>query len=151
MTFYIWNIWNCLLQHLFLASFPPWDPIGICCVEVVEFITPEQCVRLFQSSQSRHQNDVNDVFQVSLLLKLNGFQMLLWYFHCCLSASNASWIVMSSSIYLYTFNPFFATGPFLYPLKTSENLWFVDVFRGYRKRRVPWNRSIQNGLRQDPL
>ena len=22
---------------------------------------------------------------------------------------------------------------FLYPLKTSENLWFSDVFRGYRK------------------
>ena len=24
-------------------------------------------------------------------------------------------------------------------LKTSENLWFCDVFRGYQKRSVPWN------------
>ena len=28
-------------------------------------------------------------------------------------------------------NPFHANFPFLYPLKTSENLWFSDVFRGY--------------------
>ena len=28
---------------------------------------------------------------------------------------------------------------FLYSLKTSENLWFSDVFRGYRKRSVAWN------------
>ena len=32
--------------------------------------------------------------------------------------------------------PFHATGLFLYPLKTSENLWLSDVFRGYRKRPV---------------
>ena len=31
-------------------------------------------------------------------------------------------------------NPFHATGLFLYPLKTSGNRWFSDVFRGYRKR-----------------
>ena len=30
-------------------------------------------------------------------------------------------------------NPFHATGLFLHPLKT-ENFWFSDVFRGYRKR-----------------
>ena len=27
---------------------------------------------------------------------------------------------------------FYATGLFLYPLTTSENLWFSDVFRGCR-------------------
>ena len=32
--------------------------------------------------------------------------------------------------------PFHATGLFLCPLKTSEHLWFSDVFRGYRKRPV---------------
>ena len=32
------------------------------------------------------------------------------------------------------FNPFDATGLFLYPLKISKNIWFSDVFRGYRKR-----------------
>ena len=33
-------------------------------------------------------------------------------------------------------NPIHATGFFLYPLKTSENLWFFDDLRGYRKRSV---------------
>ena len=37
-------------------------------------------------------------------------------------------------------NSFHATGLFLYPLKTSENLF--DVCRGYRKRPVPWNRLL---------
>ena len=37
-------------------------------------------------------------------------------------------------------NPFHATGLFLYPLKRTENLWFLDVFRGHRKI------MAQNGL-----
>ena len=36
-------------------------------------------------------------------------------------------------------NPFYATGLFLYPLKTSENQRFSDVFMGYRKRPVGRN------------
>ena len=31
-----------------------------------------------------------------------------------------------------------ATGLFRYPLKTSENQRFYDVFSGYRKRPVAW-------------
>ena len=31
------------------------------------------------------------------------------------------------------FNPFHATSLFLYPLTTSEHLWFSDVFRGIEK------------------
>ena len=38
--------------------------------------------------------------------------------------------------------PFHATGLILYPLKTSENQMFSDVFRGYRKRSVAWNRLV---------
>ena len=34
---------------------------------------------------------------------------------------------------------FCATVHFLYPLKTSENLWFSDVFRGYRKKLLTCN------------
>ena len=30
--------------------------------------------------------------------------------------------------------PFYVNGLFLYPLETSENRWFSDVSRGYRKR-----------------
>ena len=41
-------------------------------------------------------------------------------------------------------NPFHATDLFWYPLKTSENLWFSDVFRGYQKRLVAWNGLISS-------
>ena len=40
---------------------------------------------------------------------------------------------------VYLLNPFHATGLFLYPLKTSEKLWFSDIFRVYRKRPMAWN------------
>ena len=36
-------------------------------------------------------------------------------------------------------NPFPALSLFLYPLKTSENLWFSGVFRGYKKKPVALN------------
>ena len=39
-------------------------------------------------------------------------------------------------------NTFHATGVFLYSPKT-ENLWFSDVFRGYRKRPVTSNGLIR--------
>ena len=38
-----------------------------------------------------------------------------------------------------TINPFHAIGLFLYPLETLKNLWFPDVFRGYKKRPMVWN------------
>ena len=37
--------------------------------------------------------------------------------------------VMGPSV---TLNPFESNVTFLYPLKMSENLWFSDVFRGYK-------------------
>ena len=37
---------------------------------------------------------------------------------------------------VFNINPFHATVLFLYPLKTSGNLWFSDVFSGDRKRQV---------------
>ena len=36
-------------------------------------------------------------------------------------------------------NPFLATGLFLYPLKTSQNQRFSNVYRGYWKRPLIWN------------
>ena len=41
--------------------------------------------------------------------------------------------------HLKHFNPFHANDLFWYSLKTSENLWFSDVFRGHQKRSVAWN------------
>ena len=54
-------------------------------------------------------------------------------------------------------NPFHSASHFLYPLKTSENLWFSNVFRGYRKRPVAWfglmmiksNRASLNQVKLD--
>ena len=45
-----------------------------------------------------------------------------------------------NSINFLSFNLLHATSLFLYPLKTSENQMFSDVFRGYRKRPVARNR-----------
>ena len=38
------------------------------------------------------------------------------------------------------FAPFHANVPFLYPLKTSENQRFFDVFRGYRNGTLEWTK-----------
>ena len=38
------------------------------------------------------------------------------------------------------FSLFYVTVPFLlYPVKTSENQRYFDVFRGYKKRKIAWN------------
>ena len=47
------------------------------------------------------------------------------------------------------FNLFHATSLFLKPLKTSENLWFSDVFRVYGKRPVAWNMLINCSFKID--
>ena len=42
---------------------------------------------------------------------------------------------LGTTLTLFTqciFNPFWSSVTFLYSLKTSENLWFFDVFRAYR-------------------
>ena len=64
----------------------------------------------------------------TLALSTSSFQETL---DEIISESMRNWIVWFLSI-----NPFHATDLFLTPLKTSENLGFSDVFRGYRKRPV---------------
>ena len=55
--------------------------------------------------------------------------------------ANAVNLLKVSSNYNKTtlINPFQANIPFLYPLKTSENRSFSDVFRGYRNGKLDWN------------
>ena len=53
------------------------------------------------------------------------------------SLSIWEYVISSGQHILYI--PFHATDLFWYPLKTSENFWFFDVFRGYQKRSVAWN------------
>ena len=48
----------------------------------------------------------------------------------------------------FLFNPFY---PFLYPLKTLENLSFSNFFRGYRKRPVAWNKLTSDALQKSDL
>ena len=51
---------------------------------------------------------------------------------------------------IYRLNPFQANVPYLYPLKTSGNLWFSDVFRGYRKGTLAWN-GLNRSKEDEPL
>ena len=46
---------------------------------------------------------------------------------------------------VFSIHPFHATDLFCYPLKTSENLWFYNVFREYWKRSVAWN-GLRTGV-----
>ena len=48
-------------------------------------------------------------------------------------------IITTKAIRIFVnINPFHTNVPFLYPLKTLENLWFSDVFRGYRNGTLAW-------------
>ena len=40
----------------------------------------------------------------------------------------------------------FLYGLFVYPLETTESLWFSDVFRGYRKKQVTRNGIVVKGI-----
>ena len=55
-----------------------------------------------------------------------------------------SWV--AGIIAKWVFNPFHATVIFQYPLETSEDLWFSDIYKGYRKRPEAWNRLINAKL-----
>ena len=57
------------------------------------------------------------------------------------TACSSSMRIMFQNHHNMTINPFHATCLFRYPLKTSENRRFSDVFRGYRMRPVAWNGS----------
>ena len=48
-------------------------------------------------------------------------------------------VVRISLVHTTFLNPFHATDLFWCPLKTSENIWFSDILRGYQKRSVSWN------------
>ena len=50
--------------------------------------------------------------------------------------------VSGSKSTMQSFNPFSTNVPLLYPLKTSENLLFSGVFKGYRSGTL-----VENGLR----
>ena len=60
-----------------------------------------------------------------------------WTSYPCLLREYGSIIIRL--IWMTNDKPYYITVPFLYPLKTSENQIFFDVFKGYRKRQFTWN------------
>ena len=69
------------------------------------------------------------VFEINLTIDII-FSLIL------INSFEAFLIVIRSKIRFI--NPFLANVPFPYPLKTSENQGFSDVFRVYRNGVLPW-------------
>ena len=93
---------------------------------------------------------VIDIVLLSLLLTLNIFHRLFWcksgYLETLIILLNIRKVAQVTQVFETSFinrnsifNPFHATDLFWYSLKTSENIWFSDVFREYQKRSVAWN------------
>ena len=79
---------------------------------------------------------VVNYFHKTLYLRcLTGFWIRLWPWHC-------PWFHIDFFRAIKRLNPFHTTDLFWYPQKTSENLWFSNVFKGYQKRPVAWNGLI---------
>ena len=53
----------------------------------------------------------------------------------CLKEREACLLIqaLTGRLFEEEINPFLPNVPFLIPLKTSENLWFSDVFRGIKR------------------
>ena len=126
-----------------MLTFRPSLPSRYLLVKSQEWKHQDNVWNLFKISNK----DFRDVVLVSLLLTLNGFHTLFWYFHCRLRTSKYRqgiiiliFLLLTSHVVLI--NPCHATGLFLHPLKASENQMFFDVFRGYRKRPVALNGLI---------
>ena len=59
-------------------------------------------------------------------IKLNFSAIVVAFFTNVLS-------LLLANILVFLYNRLHATDLFLYPLKTSENLWFFDVFMGIER------------------
>ena len=98
-----------------------------------------------------YNQQIVDVVLASLLLTLNRSQSMLWISIVDFEQVNPHWVQTMTFNHLSSlnhcqrmiakniphkislkvhFNTFHATGFFLYPLKTSEQLWFSDLDRG---------------------
>ena len=96
-----------------------------------------------------------NTFQGSFIYKYGNFSVKRLFFTqdiffgslCMYQMDDPLWNISKISLLkiwfvnrLISVNPFSTNVPFLYPLKTSENRRFSDVFRGYRKKPVTRNR-----------
>ena len=98
-------------------------------------------------SQHCHRQSKDSTLSLDVILRelgnhnWKGYWPKLDPIHCLSAKSNL-------------LSPFNYTFLFLFRLKTLENLWFFDVFMGYRKRPVAWKRvkahhttSLRNRLK----
>ena len=89
----------------------------------------------------------SQIFVMELLVK-KSLQLLFqnenFYFTTILQLSKRSWPLVA-------INPFSTNVPLLYPLRTSKNLRFSDIFRGYKSGTLAENgliKSISNSCSQ---
>ena len=81
---------------------------------------------VFKSNTGKYGPEITpyfDIFHVVLLYQRKKEEVFLWSIKIKFSSYKSFHTVV---------NLFHATDLFLYPLKTSENLGFSDVFSGYR-------------------
>ena len=93
-----------------------------------------------------HKHLTNKIFLCGLS-KCGRYVLAFLDFRSKWVALSSSWDWMTLKIVQnnyshFRINTFHATGLFWFPLKTSENQSFSDVFRGYRKKPV-----ARNGLK----
>ena len=70
----------------------------------------------------------------------------LFFFNC--PDDEVLWILQVlcnfSEQFIFKLNTFYPNVPFLYPLRTSENHWFSDVFSGYRNGTFGYCKWVEN-------
>ena len=111
-----------LVDNLFLQQhFWAWiSPYTYFCVRMRTYFRTADCFFLFRVCIFKNSS-VNKV----LLIQIYIIMKVSWI----LKVSGDSILSLSQ---ISTIKPFKSNVAFLYPLKTPENLWFSDVFRGYR-------------------
>ena len=83
MVYYI--ILYCILESYLHEVFD--YPAAICLFKVNNRNT-RTIYKICSKLKRKHHNNYINAVMVSLLLTLNKFQTLLWYFNCCLCAIN---------------------------------------------------------------
>ena len=126
---------------------------------------------LFQFNNKDCRTMIIDITLVSLLLTWNWYVPIInnfitrvsliisvvrksWTKHVFTSSSNVSkiwWSSLEVLCVVLSYSNIMKTSPFLYPLKTSENLWFSDLFRGYRNEELftKFFGGMESGAKKD--
>ena len=100
--------------------------------------------RVTNSSDQRRVWTANLLHAMQVLKPLRHkaqlVKKLFWWWHIrdFLKILNSSDMQCLNCKLIHSINPFHASISFLYPLKTSGNLWFSDVFKGYRNGTLTW-------------